>query len=335
MNELAPPRVRGLLPGAALPALVALAAGFISTSHGGPQLLYALLLGIGFNYLAEDPRVAPGLEFCSRHLLRLGVGLLGARITASQIVALGWSTTAAVIGGIVTTILAGVFVARRLGMTSAQGVLTGGSVAICGASAALALSAVLPLRKGHENFTVVVVVAVTLLSTVAMLVYPVIARLFELPPQLAGLFIGGSIHDVAQVVGAGYALGAETGDVAIVVKLLRVSLLVFVVAIVALVFRERHDTPGAVARPQEWLVPWFLWMFVGMVALNSTGIIVPAVQDALGSLSRVLLLLAIAALGINTSFAQLVRVGWVPVLLIIGETLWLGALVFGVAISMR
>ena len=155
----------------------------------------------------------------------------------------------------------------------------------------------------------VVVVAVTLLSTVAMLAYPVIAKLFELPPHLAGLFIGGSIHDVAQVVGAGYALGAETGDVAIVVKLLRVSLLVFVVAIVALVFRERHDTPGAVARPREWLVPWFLWMFVGMVALNSTGIIVPAAQDALGSLSRVLLLLAIAALGINTSFAQLVRVG--------------------------
>ena len=130
-------------------------------------------------------------------------------------------------------------------MTSAQGVLTGGSVAICGASAALALSAVLPLRKGHENFTVVVVVAVTLLSTVAMLAYPVIAKLFELPPQLAGLFIGGSIHDVAQVVGAGYALGAETGDVAIVVKLLRVSLLVFVVAIVALVFREtRHARRG-------------------------------------------------------------------------------------------
>lgn len=318
-----------------MPALVALAAGFISTSHGGPQLLYALLLGIGFNYLADDPRVSPGLDFCSRHLLRLGVGLLGARITASQVVALGWSTTAIVIAGIVTTILAGVFVARRLGMTSAQGVLTGGSVAICGASAALALSAVLPQRKGHENFTVVVVVAVTLLSTVAMLAYPVIAKLFELPPQLAGLFIGGSIHDVAQVVGAGYALGAETGDVAIVVKLLRVSLLVFVVAIVALVFRERHDTPGAVVRPREWLVPWFLWMFVGMVALNSTGIIVPAVQDALGSLSRVLLLLAIAALGINTSFAQLVRVGWIPVLLIIGETLWLGALVFGVAISMR
>ena len=72
-----------------------------------------------------------------------------------------------------------------------------------------------------------------------------------------------------------------------------------------------------------------------MVALNSTGIIVPAAQDALSSLSRVLLLLAIAALGINTSFAQLVRVGWTPVLLIIGETLWLGALVFGVAISMR
>ena len=337
MNELALPRVRGLLPGAALPALVALAAGFISTSHGGPQLLYALLLGIGFNYLADDPRVSPGLEFCSRHLLRLGVGLLGARITASQVVALGWSTTAVIIGGIATTIVAGVFVARRLGMTTAQGVLTGGSVAICGASAALALSAVLPQRKGHEHFTVVVVVAVTLLSTVAMLAYPVIARLFELPPHLAGLFIGGSIHDVAQVVGAGYALGAETGDIAIVVKLLRVSLLVFVVAIVALVFRERQDTPSAAPRPQEWwsLVPWFLWMFVGMVALNSTGIIVPVVQDALSSLSRVLLLLAIAALGINTSFAQLVRVGWIPVLLIVGETLWLGALVFGIAISMR
>src|SRR6266850_3696807 len=120
-------------------------------------------------------------------VLRLGVGLLGARITAAQIAGLGWETALTVIAGIVTTMLCGLAIGKRLGMTRAQRVLSGGAVAICGASAALAISAVLPSEKEGDRFTLMVVVTVTVMSTLAMIVYPLIARLLHLPPELAGL----------------------------------------------------------------------------------------------------------------------------------------------------
>ena len=176
------------LPGLGLACVLALAATFVSSTHNGPQMLYALLLGVAFHYLSRNARVLPGIEFCGRSLLRLGVGLLGARITASQIADLGWTTAAIVVLAVVSTLLFGYALARRLGMTQSQGVLSGGAVAICGASAALAISAVLPRDKESERFTLMVVVTVTVLSTIAMVLYPLITRLVNLPPELAGLF---------------------------------------------------------------------------------------------------------------------------------------------------
>ena len=120
---------------------LAMAATLVSTLHGGPQFLYALFFGVAFHYLSQDPKTRPGIEFCSRTVLRVGVGLLGARITASQIAGLGWSTAAIVIAAVVTTLLCGVLLGRFLGLNRAQSVLSGGAVAICGASAALARNA--------------------------------------------------------------------------------------------------------------------------------------------------------------------------------------------------
>ncbi len=328
-----------LWPGAGVAALIAVAATFVSTAHGGPQLLYALFFGVGFHFLSEDARTRPGIEFCSRGLLRLGVGLLGARITAGQVASLGWSTALIVVAGVLSTLALGLLLARRLGMSRAQGVLSGGAVAICGASAALAISAVLPRERGGERFTLMVVVTVTVMSTVAMVLYPLIAKALHLPPDLAGLFIGGTIHDVAQVVGAGYTLSHETGDIATVVKLFRVSMLALVVVGVAWAFKRTRasagpaqaDDPLALAARQS-LIPWFLWLFVAMVAINSAGWLPPALVDPLGTLSRTCLVMAIAALGLKTSFAQLASAGWRPFALILVETLWLAALVLAAAL---
>lgn len=326
--------LRTLLPGSALSAVIALAATFVSTLHGGPQFLYALFFGIAFHYLSADPVTRPGVEFCARNVLRLGVGLLGARITATQIAALGWTTAAIVVAAVVTTIVCGAWLGRRLGLTRAQSVLSGGAVAICGASAALAISAVLPRDRNGDRFTLMVVVTVTVLSTVAMVVYPLIARLLELPPQLAGLFLGGTIHDVAQVVGAGYTLGPETGDYATVVKLFRVAMLCVVVVVVSALFKAERERAtaegqgrGEGARPPQALVPWFLWLFVALVLANSVGVVPPAVQRELGDVSRACLVVAIAALGVKTSFRQLAQAGWKPFLLLLVETAWMAALV--------
>ena len=328
------------LPGSGLAALIALAATFVSTLHGGPQLLYALFFGVAFNYLSHEPRTKPGIEFCSRTVLRLGVGLLGARLTADQIASVGWTTALIIIAGVVSTLCLGLLLARRLGMTRSQGVLSGGSVAICGASAALAIAAVLPREKDGARFTLMVVVTVTVMSTVAMVLYPLVAKALDLPPILAGLFIGGTIHDVAQVVGAGYMLGPETGDIATVVKLFRVAMLALVVVVVGSAFKrareqaEAEHAGGHVAAKQP-LVPWFLWLFIAMVAINSTGVLSSDLVSALNTVSRASLVVAIAALGMKTSFQQLARAGWRPLVLILVETIWLALLVLGAALLLR
>lgn len=321
------------LPGTLLSAVIALASTFVATLHGGPQLLYALLIGVCFNYLSHESRTRPGIELCSRTLLRLGVGLLGARITAAQIVGLGWTTALTVVAAVVTTIAVGVWLARRMGMGYSQGVLAGGATAICGASAALAISAVLPRDKEHERFTLLVVVCVTALSTLAMILYPLVARALHLDPQLAGLFIGGTIHDVAQVVGAGYMLGQETGDYATIVKLFRVAMLSLVVVVVSASFRRSSQAAAeaADAAPnggrKASLVPWFLYLFMAMVVVNSLGAVPLQAQEALGQLSRGCLVMAIAALGMKTSFGELAKAGWRPFVLLLVETLWMAGFV--------
>lgn len=328
-----------LAPGVALAFVVALAATFVSTLHGGPQFLYALFFGIALHYLSQDVKAKPGIEFCARGILRLGVGLLGARITAAQIAGLGWSTALIVIGAVVSTIVCGLLLGRKLGMTRAQSVLAGGAVAICGASAALAISAALPREKGGDRYTLIVVVAVTVLSTAAMVIYPLLAKLLHLPPELAGLFLGGTIHDVAQVVGAGYTLGQDTAAYGIIIKLFRVAMLAVVVVAVSAAFKRERELaqaqqPGGREATRQALVPWFLWLFVLMVIVNSTGTLPPLLQSGMIDFSRACLVIAISALGIKTSFAQLASAGWRPFALLLAETVWIAAFVL-VAIAFR
>ena len=332
-------RATNLTPGIALAGVVAMAATFVSTLHGGPQFLYALFFGVAFHYLSQDVKAKPGIDFCSRGVLRLGVGLLGARITAAQIEGLGWSTALIVIAAVVTTLMCGVLLGRKLGLTRAQSVLSGGAVAICGASAALAISAVLPREKEGDRFTLMVVVTVTVLSTLAMVIYPLIAKLLHLSPALAGLFIGGTIHDVAQVVGAGYTLGHEAGDYATIVKLFRVAMLTVVVVVVSSAFKKQREEAQARhaagrAPAKQALVPWFLWLFVAMVAVNSLNLLSPVVLNGINDASRACLVLAISALGIKTSFAQLARAGWRPFVLLAVETVWMAAFVLA-AVMLR
>ncbi|MEO6321423.1 MAG: putative sulfate exporter family transporter [Polaromonas sp.] len=314
-----------------LSALIALAATAVSTLHGGPQFLYALFFGVAFHYLSQEARTRPGIEFSARGVLRLGVGLLGARITASQIAGLGWETAAIVVVAVVSTLLCGTLLGKRFGLTRAEGVLSGGAVAICGASAALAISAVLPRTKESDRSTLMVVVTVTVLSTIAMVVYPLIVKALGLPPELAGLFLGGTIHDVAQVVGAGFMVNPETADYATIVKLFRVSMLAVVVLIVSSVFKKQREqlSDGTHAKKQP-LVPWFLWVFVALVTLNSLGGVPAIVQTGLNDLSRICLVVAISALGVKTSFKQLARAGWRPFALLLIETVWMAAFVLAV-----
>jgi len=314
------------LPGLLTVLMVALAATFLSEHYGGPQLLYALLFGMALNFLAETPATRAGVGLASSGVLRIGVALLGARITLSQVEATGWRTAALVVFCVIATIGFGAWLGRRLLGSAAVGVLTGGAVAICGASAALALASVLPRDERVQRFTLLTVVGVTVLSTTCMVVYPVLARLAGLDPTFTGIFLGATIHDVAQVVGAGYMVSPQAGDTATLVKLLRVAMLLPVVAIVALCFRRQ--AAGSVQGSAS-IVPWFLVAFALLMVLTSAGLVPPAAAEAMNQASRWCLVVAIAALGTKTSAQQLARLGWRPVALLVLDTLFLAALVGG------
>ncbi|HTI67468.1 MAG TPA: YeiH family protein [Caulobacteraceae bacterium] len=321
------PRISGLealrliYPGAVATVTAGLAATWLSQHYNAPVMLYALLFGMAFHFLHEEGRCIPGIEFSSKMILRLGVALLGARITFEQIMGLGIGPIAIVIVGVATTIGLGALAARLLGLRPTFGILSGGAVGICGASAALAIASVMPKTPEHERDTIVTVVSVTALSTIAMIVYPMLVPLFGMNPVHAGIFLGGTIHDVAQVVGAGYAVSVQTGDIATYVKLLRVSLLLPAVFAIAMYMRN-HAGGGAVPP-----VPLFLVGFAALVAARSMGWLPPLAIDGAAVVSRWCLVIAIAALGMKTSFKSLVTAGWRPVALMIAETFWIATLV--------
>jgi len=283
-------------------------------------MLFALLLGMAFHFLAEEGKCVEGVEFSSKTILRFGVALLGMRLTIDDVLSLGWAPVGVIISGVGATIIVGILLSRLLGRRRRFGTLTGGAVAICGASAALAISSVLPKSKSSERDTIFTVIAVTALSTLAMILYPIVVSLLGLDDRFAGIFLGGTIHDVAQVVGAGYAVSPEAGDIATITKLLRVSLLVPIVLIISLCFKTRGEGASA-----GFPLPLFVIGFCFFVGLNSFQIVPVEIRDMLVQLSSWCLVMAIAALGIKTSLKDMLTIGYQPMLLITLETLFIAA----------
>ena len=317
---------QALMPGLLASAVVAIAATFLSEHYGAPVMLFALLLGIAMNFLSEEGNCKAGIEFGSRQVLRWGVALLGLRITIDQVTSLGWQPVLLVVVSVAITITVSMVAARLMGFQTLFGLLSGGATAICGASAAMALAAAMPNHPLKERATLFTIIGVSTLSTVCMVLYPMLASLLELDDVAAGVFIGGTIHDVAQVVGAGYSMSTKTGDVATLVKLMRVAMLLPVIVLAVLMSRKfNKEAPAGAERPP--LLPWFAVAFAVLVAMNSTGFVPHPVQEFGNSASRWFLVLAIAAIGMKTQLKQIAAVGIKPVLLMLGETLFLAGLV--------
>ena len=279
------------------------------------------------HFISEDTRCAIGIQFASSTVLRLGVALLGLRLTIDHVVTLGWQTVVALLAAVSLTIALGLLLARLFKVRTSLGVLIGGATAICGASAALAISSVLPKDANLERDTTLTVVGVTTLSTVAMVVYPLITQWLGFDAVMAGKFIGATIHDVAQVVGAGYSLSPEAGDAATITKLMRVAFLMPVLVVISLVVRLRMSgAVGAGSAAKTPLLPWFTVVFVVLMLINSTGWIPVAVQSAASNVSQAFLVLAIAGVGLKTSLRDVTRLGWRPVAMIFLVTLGLAFL---------
>ena len=335
-----------MTPGLLVSTVVAVASLSLAEHYGAPVMLFALLLGMALNFLSQDGRCSAGIDFTAKQVLRTGVALLGLRITASQVMALGWEPVAMVVVSVALTIGCGIVFARLLGFQMFFGLLTGGAVAICGASAALALSAAMPNHPLKERATLFTVIGVSTLSTLAMVLYPLVTKALGMDEVPSGFFIGGTIHDVAQVVGAGYSLSHEAGDAATLVKLMRVAMLLPVIALAAWL-TQRHiaeqtaaqtaaraaaqtpgtDQSGPTQRPP--LLPWFAVAFAVLVAVNSTGWLPVMVANGGKTASQWCLVAAMVAIGMKTHLKDIVSVGWKPVALMCAETAFLAVLFYG------
>jgi uncharacterized integral membrane protein (TIGR00698 family) len=308
-----------LIPGVALAAAIAVAAVLAEAGMrrmtGGfalPALVMALLVGMALSRPAHRVAFAPGLVWCVKTLLRVAIALLGLRISLSDVVALGPGTVLVVILAMAVTIASSMWLSGRIGLGVSYGALAGAANAVCGASAALATSTVVPSydRKGAD--VAFAVIAANAVSTLAMLIYPLIAVALGYDPKTTGIFLGATIHDVAQVVGAGYAVSEPAGNAAVIVKLFRVFLLLPVVLGIGWWLAA-----GQRATAARVPVPMFAIMFLVLCLVNTLATATPALAPAYVPAKAVLdvaanwgLLLAIAALGAGTTVTELRYINW-------------------------
>ena len=314
--------IKSLGPGLALAAAIAAAAQCITFRFGGPVMLIAILLGVALNFLNTQDRWTPGLAFASKRVLQIGIVLLGARLTIGEVLSLGITTAAIVVVCVALTIIVGWWIGKKFGLSSDHAVLSSGAVAICGASAAMAFSSVLPQTERSERNLILTVVGVTTLSTIAMVAYPPLTHFLGFDDTRAGIFIGATIHDVAQVIGAGYIISDQAGETAAIVKLMRVAMLAPAILIVASLFRGASGSTGAATRA----VPLFLIGFGLVLAINSAGLISDDLRDSLSIASRWCLIIAVAGLGVRTSIKEIAILGPAPVSALIAQTFFLAAL---------
>jgi uncharacterized integral membrane protein (TIGR00698 family) len=349
-------RIAQLAPGVALCVGVVLAAlaaapvlkwlfSAIGLGFSLPAIVLALVFGIALHRFSELPRMRAGVAWCAKPLLRFAVGLLGLRIALGDIAGLGLGTGLTVVLAMAATIVLAMWLARRLGCSDGYGALSGAANAVCGASATIATSTVLPDYKGKEADVVFTVIMANAISTIVMLAYPPLCHLLGFTPHQTGVMLGVTVHDMAQVVGAGYAVSEPVGDTAVVVKMFRVFLLLPVVVAIGWWFQrqqiERTGSTAAAVPPAAPPVPAFAVAFLALCVLNSMLLAIPfvkpiylPVKQVLGFVSSWGLLVAIGALGLGTSLAQLLKVDWRQLAVFLSATLLIFVIgTVGVAIS--
>lgn len=315
------------------PVLAELVRAVSGWSYKLPAIVIALIIGIALHGVASRKVFEPGMTWCVKKLLRIAIALLGVRIALSDIVELGLATALLVMAAMAVTIVSGIWFARLLQVGDGYGALAGAANAVCGASATLATATVVPnypLKGADVAFTVVAANAV---STIVMIAYPPLCLLLGLDAQATGIMLGATVHDMAQVVGAGYAVSEPVGNTAVIVKLFRVFLLLPAVVAIGWWFTRKGADHGEAKVP----VPIFALAFLGLCLVNSVVPLLPGLAPVYAPLRQVMilastwgLLIAIAALGLGTSLASLLRIGWRHIAVFTGSTLVILVLVTSV-----
>ena len=289
-------------------------------------LLLVILLGMAWKSLLPEPAaVLPGIRMAQRPILRWAVAGLGFRLSVAELWTIGGPALAVVVVSTISALLFGWWVARRLGVGEKLGLLLGVGGAICGASAVVAADTVV---QGERRDSALALGVITLLGTIGIVLYPLLAHALHMPEFVYGVWDGASLHEMAQVVAAGFGVSDEAARVATVVKLARISLLAPVVLYLGWSLRHQHREAGT-ARVAP--VPWFLVLFVLFAALNSTGLLPARWLDVIRRGDLWLLCVGMAGVGLQTGFSDLKSAGLRPILAGAAQWLFLATLSYALA----
>ena len=321
--------VRHYLPGLALSAVItgaALWAGSIPAISGAgfSALTLAILLGMVIGntiYPKIWQSCDGGVLFAKQHLLRLGIILYGFRLTFSQIAEVGVSGIATDALTLTSTFLLACWLGQKVfGLDKQTSWLIGAGSSICGAAAVLATE---PVVKAEASKVTVAVATVVIFGTLAIFLYPAMYPLLAhwFSPETYGIYIGSTMHEVAQVVAAGHAINPEAENAAVISKMLRVMMLAPFLLILAA--RVKQLAPAGSGQKSKIIIPWFAVLFIVVAIFNSFHLLPKAVVDVLVTLDTVLLAMAMAALGLTTHVSALKKAGAKPMLMALVLFIWL------------
>lgn len=322
-----------MLHGVLLIALFSCAAFYIGEAQilkeiSFSPMIIGIILGMLYanslrNHLPET--WVPGIQFCSKKILRLGIILYGFRLTFQDVVNVGMAGIAVDSIIVAVTILGGIYIGKLMKMDKDIALLTSIGSGICGAAAVLGAESTIQTKPYK---TAVAVATVVIFGTISMFLYPIAYRSgwLELTPQQMGIFSGATLHEVAHAVGAGNAMGQEISNVSIIVKMIRVMMLVPVLLIlgywVAKKAKSGMNADGSVQKTKV-AVPWFAVGFLAVIGFNSFDLLPVPVVDAINYVDTFLLTMAMAALGAETSIDKFKKAGAKPFILAFWLYVWL------------
>ena len=297
---------------------------FVKSLSFSPMIVGIILGMLYANSLRNNlPETwVPGIQFCSKRVLRFGIILYGFRLTFQDVTAVGIPAViidAIIVGG---TIGLGMLIGRLMKMDRGITLLTSVGSAICGAAAVLGAESAIRTKPYK---TAVAVSTVVIFGTLSMFLYPILYRngIFALSPEQMGIYAGSTIHEVAHVVGAGNAMGDEVASIAIIVKMIRVMMLVPVLLIITWAVAKAAAANGSEGEKGKINIPWFAILFLVVIAFNSFDLLPESVVSFINTFDTFLLTMAMTALGAETSIEQFKKAGAKPFVLALVLQLWL------------
>ena len=323
-----------MLHGVLLIGLFSCAAFYIGSAQIFTELSFSpmiigIILGMLYanslrNHLPET--WVPGIQFCSKKLLRLGIILYGFRLTFMDVVAVGLPGIIIDVVVVTVTIIGGYWLGKALKMDRDIALLTSIGSGICGAAAVLGAESTIQTKPYK---TAVAVATVVIFGTISMFLYPIAYRagILNLSPEEMGIYAGATLHEVAHAVGAGNAMGPEISDVAVIVKMIRVMLLVPVLLVLGYwvaISAVKQGVTGTAAKGKV-AVPWFALGFLAVIGFNSFGLLPQSAVDVINYIDTFLLTMAMVALGAETSIDKFRKAGAKPFVLALLLYIWLVA----------